>query len=113
MPYPEGIPTVAVAAVVRIIREGTIRAESALFVESLYDLVGALLAIIFGDSQPTFGASPDGSLDELASLLASVEEDGLPTEGTFGADEKAIDPATILLIIQLVSKLIEMWKKRK
>lgn len=64
--------------------------------------------------------APAGPIGPFASPVAgevadmSAEElcDALEAKGQgFGADVAAIDPATVLMIIQLVWKILQNWKK--
>lgn len=64
---------------------------------------------LFGP-QATFAAA-EGQLEELESACEELRACCAPQAGE--ADPKAIDPATILVIVQLAGLVIEWIKKRR
>lgn len=104
----------------RIIRGGTVREELPLFAKSFHTLLGAAFGAIIGEPPGPMSAAALGeefmqecSLDELKQLrvgLESLNEDG---PGLAAADEAAIDPATLALIVQLVLALVNKWINKK
>jgi|LauGreDrversion4_2_1035121.scaffolds.fasta_scaffold10027_16 hypothetical protein len=63
----------------------------------------------FSPTPGLFGDEPDMSEEELCNSLEAV---AFPTEGYGDDPAKAIDPATVILIAQLVWKLIQQLKKK-
>lgn len=106
--------------VIRIIRGGTVREELPLFAKCVHTLVGAGLGATIGEPPGPLAASAVAetvveecslsSLEECRHVLEDLQEDG---PGTFGADEAAIDPATLAVLIQLAVQLLNAWINRK
>lgn len=115
-PYPQ-FSVECLKDLLRIIRGGTVREELALFAKCLYSMVGAALSATIGDppgpvaSTERLADPTNEELEECRAALASMKEDG---HGIYGANEAAIDPATLTLIINLAVQLITAWlAKRK
>lgn len=114
-PYP-AFSAECFGDLIRVVRGGTVREELPLFAKCVYTLAGAALGATVGEpAGPLAGAAPDAeqSVEELRECLASLsalKEDG---HGVYGADEAAIDPATLSLLIQLAVQLISAWINRK
>lgn len=111
--------SVAIGNVIRIVTGGTIREEWALLVRSLLIIAGALVDLI-DPAEPLVGdaaraaardaardAARAAQFDELAAVL-----EGFHAEGYGASDAAAIDPATIMVIVQLVLTLIEKLRKK-
>jgi hypothetical protein len=117
-PYPP-FSLDCVRELYRIITSGAIRTEIKLFAKCTYELVGSGLALVPGepeDVQPIFGeVGGDGyaELDKLQHELVAVKEVGLPPEMYGASDDAAIDPSTLMLLIDLALKLIQAIRNRR
>lgn len=102
------MPTEAIQNVIRIITGGTVREEWALLVKSLFQ-IGEALVDLLAPTEPTFGdaVEAEAKWGELSSTL-----EGFHAEGYGASDAAAIDPATIMVIVQLVLTLIEKLRKK-
>lgn len=114
-PYPP-FQLECVTEIVSIVRRGAVREELKSFAKHAYTLQGAIQGAIIGepdDIGPLIGSAqidPD-KLTEAHDAL--VEAQGqLQSFGAGETEAEAIDPETILLIVQLVAKLIEALRKR-
>lgn len=100
------MPTEAIADIIRIITSGRVREEWALLVRSLFEVGIALVDLV---DDKTFSADPadEAKIAELESTL-----NGFHAEGYGASTAEAIDPATIMVIVQLVLTLIEKLRKK-
>ena len=83
--------------------------------EHLSHLLGDFATVIRGG--PVASSAPPGvsvttvDLDSAFADLKSVSTASPPVQ-TAGAGAAGFDPATILVIVELVGKLLDWWKKR-
>lgn len=115
-PYP-AFDLDCIRDIIAIVRAGEVRPRLAEFVKCVYILTGAALSVTVGEPEgvePLVGApkADDELLEEAKAALAEAEE-GLHGFGAAADDAEAIDPATLMLIIQLATKLIEAWLSKR
>lgn len=118
-PYPESLPVDCLTDIVSLIRSRQVAAEKAKFFNCVWTVQGYAQKLGFGDPEQQFGeAAPlqeadANQLDDCAVALLSFKSE-VSDEPTFGADgEEAIDPATILVLIELAMKVIEFIRNRR
>lgn len=105
----------------RIVTSGQIVEEKSLFAKCVYTLVGAGLGLTLGepdDVKPLLLAAEGidlATLEQCREALAGVADTGLPPGMMAAPDagEKAIDPATLAMLIQLAVQLITAFINRK
>ena len=106
--FGTGLDFECLREVIADIRSGT--ASVATIQKGLWILGSALGTFVSVPS--VFGDSPVAEDADLETLCNQVESVTL-TQSTFGDDPaKAVDPATIILIAQLVWKLIQQLKNK-
>lgn len=106
--FGNGLEFECLREVIADIRSGT--ASVATVQKGLWILGSALGTFV--SVPPVFGDSEVVEDADLETLCNQVESVTL-TQNTFGDDSaKAVDPATIILIAQLVWKLIQQLKKK-
>jgi hypothetical protein len=116
-PYPAVLPTECLTTVISLIRNRQVADQPAEFANCLWTMVGFGLKLGFGDPdahEEKFGAADvpsDKELNECHAALASYEDDGPSFAAAEG--EQAIDPATIVVLVQLVMQIIEFLRNRK
>lgn len=64
----------------------------------------------FAPANPVIGAE-SAEADRSIESLCDELESRIPAEGAFGDDPAKIDPATVIMIVQLIWKLIQTFKK--
>jgi hypothetical protein len=113
-------------AAIDIVRAGQIVAKRDLFANLVWNIQGPLQSLVFGNpDKPTVveilaeeadrQANIEDRLEEFGSLLLCAQKQYEVASATAAtdADPKAIDPATILAIVNIVLQLIDTWRKRK
>lgn len=113
-PYPP-FQLECVTEIVSIVRRGAVREELKSFAKHAYTLQGAIQGAIIGEPDDIGPLIGSAQIDPFK--LAEAHDALVNAQGqlqSFGAaeDAEAIDPETILLIVQLVAKLIEALRKR-
>lgn len=111
-PYP-ALDAECLQTIVRLVRNGQVRDEFKLFAKCVYSLVGAGLGLVVGEPDPStrqFSVEdlPDEDLTAAQSALSDLAEDGVPQAAIADGDDpqKAMDPATVALLIQMAIKVI-------
>ena len=116
-PYPQ-FSLVTVTTLWTMLRERTVRDNPKAFAKHLYVLMGAALGLLVGEPEdvpPLFGdveQADDANLESLMTELKAVKEEGLETFGA-AEGEQAIDPATIIMLIQVIVPLIQKILERR
>lgn len=108
--YPAGLPVSCGSEIVRIVTSKRIVEERAQFGHCLWVCQGFLQSVVLGNPpEHDHAFSAVGDEDEQ---LTAVYDALSPLVG-FGAgsEDAAITPAEILVVVQLVLKLIELFRK--
>lgn len=117
--YP-GFSLECAQEIFRMLRGRTVRQEFKLFMKCQWMLQGGAYGVVPGEPdqvEPSFASGPECDEETARNVLAelkAVGDEGIPE--TFGAADEnaeAIDPATIAIIIQLVTTLIQKWIERR
>lgn len=113
-PYPQSFPLECITLIVAMIRNREASARRAEFAHCVWELVGFGLKATLGDASHAFGAAgdvDDDKLRECVTALKDYQDDG----EAFGADsaDEGIDPATLMILINLAVTLIQKWLNRK
>lgn len=109
-PYP-AFDLDCMREVVRIVRGGTILTEKKLFAKCVYELTGAGLSLTIGepDVLGPFAGTVEPSLTDLEDCCSALQD-----ADVFGAaEDEAIDPATIMLLVELAVKIITAIIERR
>jgi hypothetical protein len=125
LPYP-ALAFDNLTAAIDLVRAGQVVEKRDFFANLVWNLQGPLQSLVFGnpDKQATgesLAASVDAAidlgerLDEFSWMLDSALKQcaTVSAANSVEADSQAVDPATILSIINLVLQLIDAWRKRK
>ena len=124
LPYP-ALALDNLTAAIDVFRAGEVVEKRDLFANLAWNIQGPLQALVFGNPDRQVASSAaenadlmadfDEHLDEFAGVLNRnlVQFSAVAASGAEAADTKAIDPATILAIVNLVLQLIDAWRKRK
>jgi hypothetical protein len=113
-------------AAIDIVRAGQVLEKRDLFANLVWNIQGPLQSLVFGnpDKQTVAAILADNAdlhadledrLGEFGNLLLCAQKQYLMAEATAvtDPDPKAVDPATILAIVNIVLQLIDAWRKRK
>ncbi len=118
-PYPEALPVDCLTDIVNLVRSRQVAAEKAKFFNCVWTVQGYAQKLGFGSpDEERFGAAPlqeadANQLDDCAIALLSYKQE-VSDEPTFGAEgEEAIDPLTVLAIIEMAMKIIEFIRNRR
>lgn len=102
--------------IIRMVSGRTVRNELPLFAKCVHTIAGTALGATIGepaDVEPLVFGSDDVTIADLEEVKAALKE--VKEEPTFGAGEgdEAIDPATLMLLIDLAIKLITKLIERR
>jgi hypothetical protein len=123
LPYPP-LAFENLTQAIGIFRTGEIVEKRALFANLAWNVQGPLMALVFGDPDRTLGAVFDEDADHEADLEKHLDDfEGMLIRTKMqlssvalsarGPDAQAIDPATILAIVNVVLQLLDAWRKRR
>jgi hypothetical protein len=113
-------------AAIDLFRAGQVMEKRSLFANLAWNIQGPLQALVFGDpdkqlvgavfaEDAELQADLEDRLHEFAEILhrTLVQFSTVAAAGAGDADTQAIDPATILAIVNVVLQLIDAWRKRR
>jgi hypothetical protein len=113
-------------ATIDLFRAGQVLEKRDLFANLVWNIQGPLQSLIFGDPDRKTLATADGEdadgqadlderLDEFGKILdrAVPQLSAVAVANCTDADATAIDPATILAIVNVVLQLIDAWRRRR
>lgn len=110
-PYPP-FQLECLTTIVRIVRSKAIAEERALFAKCLYEILGAGLALGFGEPDgPILTGQESAELEaastaELMKCCEALESAQSEVQSVGDAEAKAIDPATLAILIDLAIRII-------
>lgn len=115
--FPETFPLTQVQDIIRMVRDRTVRSELRLFAESVWTIIGYCLGMLLR-KEPLIGADVFAmeQLDEAFASMSTLQSgDGCLCDdpGAEAAGEEAIDPATIIMLVELALKIWQALKNRK
>lgn len=111
--YPSSLPLDCISRIVTLVRAREVSANKAEFFHCVWEVQGFAQKSLLGDG--SHGAMPvagyDADLAKCAAALLDFQDDG----ESFGADagDADLDPATILLLINVAVTLIKKLLNRK
>lgn len=112
---PPALPVGCISEIISIVRNGQTRERAACLYWCSMDCVAYAGGVIFGPPEghkhESFGSLGDEQerIDECCVALAQAQLE-LQSFGA-GEDTPAIDPATLLLIVQTIALAIELFKR--
>jgi hypothetical protein len=125
LPYPV-LAFDNLTAAIDLFRAGQVLEQRDLFANLAWNIQGPLQSLVFGDPDrkslaAADGEAPDGQadlderLDEFGKMLdrSMAQFSAVAATRSTDADTHAVDPATILAIINVVLQLIDAWRKRR
>jgi hypothetical protein len=122
LPYP-ALAFDNLTAAIDLFRAGEVIERRDVFANLVWNIQGPLQSLVFGDpdkkavsaDDPEAQADMDERLDEFGSMLdrALPQLSAVAVADSTHADTAAIDPQTILAIVNVVLQLIDAWRKRK
>lgn len=111
--YPQSLPLECISAVVSMVRNREVAEKKAEFAHCVWEIQGFAQKSLLGEGEHNFGdAGPwsEAELTECATALKDFQDE----PPTFGAtEEEAIDPATLMILVQLAIKLITALANRR
>lgn len=114
-PYPQSLPLDCITRIVGLIRNREVSANKAEFFHCVWEVQGFAQKSLVGDADHSFGASPvvgyDAELRDCCAALKDFHDDG-ESFGATAADE-SLDPATIIMLVQVAIALIQKLLNRK
>jgi hypothetical protein len=120
--YPPSLPVDCLTDIVNLIRSRQVAAEKAKFFNCVWTVQGYAQKLGFGDpdSEERFGAAPledadCNQLDDCQVALLTYKREVSDEPQTFAAaeGETAIDPLTVLAIIEMAMKIIVFIRERR
>jgi hypothetical protein len=125
LPYP-ALAFDNLTAAIDLFRAGEVVEKRDLFANLVWNIQGPLQSLVFGDpdkksTSASVGedseaqADMDERLEEFGGMLdrALPQLSAAAVAGSTDAGVAAIDPQTILAIINVVLQLIDAWRKRR
>lgn len=112
-PYPLQFPTECFTELFSSVREGKILEDIESNALHAWNIQGYLMSKVIGDPGPLSGESfgvSQTDLDEVEQCCARAIDD-LKAKQYTGGSEAAIDPATIILIIEVIAQLIKLFRR--
>jgi hypothetical protein len=121
LPYP-ALAFDNLTAAIDIVRAGQVLEKRDLFANLAWNIQGPLQSLAFGNpdkpltsGNADFQIGLDERIEEFAAVLDGARSQcrAVAATGPAAADAQAVDPATILAIVNIVLQLIDAWRKRR
>lgn len=113
---PPAIPIGCMSEIIAIVRNGQVRERAACLYWCAMDCAAYAGGVIFGPPEghehQAFGSTGDEQ-ERIAECCMALEQarSELQSFGAAGEDTPAIDPATLLIIVQAIALAIELFKR--